>query len=80
MPDVQSPHYYVPAGPVEAAPVLGFEMPEVREVALDAVLKGVPLGAYDHRMLDWLATLDDTTCRTVASIMWRCRIAGVPDA
>jgi hypothetical protein len=54
------PHAYIPAGPVEAAPYEGCCPPEVRQEAFVA----------------WLAQLDDTTCRTIASLMWRCRLAG----
>ncbi len=40
------------------------------------VLEGVDTGAYDRRIAAWLAQLDDSTCRTIASPMWRCRLAG----
>ena len=33
-------------------------------------------GDWDEEVLDWLARLDDSTCRTVASLLWRCRLAG----
>lgn len=74
---MEPPRDYVPAGPVESPPYLGCCRPEVRREALAAVLEGVGLGAYDERMLDWLAGWDDPTCRTIASIMWRCRLAGL---
>jgi len=73
------PHAYVPAGPVEAAPYLGYCPPEVRQEAFAAVLEGAGLGAYDERMVEWLTQWDDTTCRTIASIMWRCRRAGAAE-
>jgi hypothetical protein len=69
------PHAYIPAGPVEAAPYLGHCPPEVRQEAFAAVLDGVETGAYDLRIIAWLAQSDDT-CRTIASLMWRCRLAG----
>jgi hypothetical protein len=72
----QSPLEYIPAGPLEVAPSGPFQPPPVRLAAFEAVLRGVEHGAYDHRILDWLAGLDDTTCRTVASLLWRCREAG----
>jgi hypothetical protein len=75
-----TPHPYVPTGPVEAAPYLGFCPPEVRQEAFCAVLEGVELGAYDERMIAWLAGWDDPTCRTIASLMWRCRLAGAAAA
>lgn len=74
------PHAYVPPGPVETQPFEGgYQSAEVRREALAAVLDGVPLGAYDKRMTEWLVQLDDTTCRTFASVMWRCRAAGLPE-
>ena len=70
------PHAYIPAGPVEAAPYEGYCPPEVRQEAFAAVVEGMETGAYDCRIIAWLAQLDDTTCRTIASLMWRCRLAG----
>jgi hypothetical protein len=75
-PGGEPPHAYIPAGPVEAAPYLGYCPPEVRQEAFSAVLEGVELGAYDCQIIGWLAQWDDTTCRTIASLMWRCRLAG----
>ena len=69
-------HPYIPPGPVEAAPYQGYCQPEVRQQAFAAVLAGVQLGAYDTRMVNWLAGWDDPTCRTIASLMHRCRLAG----
>ena len=71
-----APHSYIPDGPVEAAPYLGHCPPEVRQEAFAAVLDGVETGAYDRRIIAWLTQWDDTTCRTIASLMWRCRLAG----
>ena len=73
------PHSYVPDGPIEAAPYLGFCPPEVRQEAFGAVLEGVELGAYDERIIAWLTQWDDTTCRTIASLLWRCRLAGAAE-
>jgi hypothetical protein len=74
------PHEYIPAGPAEAAPLGGYRPPEVRQEAFAAVLESVELGAYDHQIIAWLTRLDDTTCRTIASLMWRCRLAGAAAA
>lgn len=75
--DDNPPHGYIPPGPVESAPWAGgYELPETRAEALRAVLAGVALGAYDERILGWLAGIDDPTCRTVASLVWRARLAG----
>jgi len=74
------PHEYIPDGPVETAPYLGYCPSEVRQEAFRAVLEGVETGAYDRRIVAWLAQWDDTTCRTIASLMWRCRLAGAAEA
>ncbi len=70
------PHAYILTGPVEAAPYLGYRPPEVRQEAFSAVLEGVELGAYDMQIVNWLTGWDDPTCRTIASLMRRCRLAG----
>ena len=75
-----TPHDYVPAGPVETAPLVGYCRPEIRRKAFAAVLEGGELGAYDERIILWLADWDDPTCRTVASQLWRCRLAGAAAA
>jgi hypothetical protein len=75
-----TPHPYVPTGPVEAAPYLGYCPPEVRQEAFAAVLDGVQTGAYDCRIIGWLAQWDDTTCRTITSLLWGCRLAGAAAA
>jgi len=75
-----TPHPYVPPGPLDTAPWEGgHQLPETRREAFRAVLAGVTLGAYDEAVTGWLAGLDDTTCRTVASLMNRCRLAGAAD-
>ena len=74
------PHAYVPSGPLEAAPYLGYCPPEVRQEAFSAVLEDVETGAYDAQILNWLTGWDDPTCRTIASLMWRCRLAGGAEA
>jgi hypothetical protein len=71
---------YVPAGPLESRPGGGYRPAEVRREAFAKVLDGIPLGAYDRRVVEWLTDLDDDTCRTLASVMWRCRAAGLPGA
>jgi len=53
-PGATPPHAYIPAGPVEAAPYLGYCPPEVRQEAFAAVLDGVETGAYDRRIVAWL--------------------------
>jgi len=73
---VTARHPYIPDGPVETAPYLGYCQPETRQAAFAAVLQGVPMGAYDTQIINWLVGWDDPTCRTIASLMWRCRLAG----
>jgi hypothetical protein len=47
----------------------------VQQEAFSAVLEGVERGAYDMQIVNWLTGWDDPTCRTIASLMWRCRLA-----
>ena len=78
--DDRPPHDYVPAGPLDAAPWEGgYQLPETRAAAFRAVLAGADLGDYDQRIIAWLAGLDDPTCRTVASLIWRARQAGAAE-
>ena len=70
------PHPYIPDGPLDEAPWLGYEPPQTRSEAFAAALEGVALGSYDRRMISWLVSWDDPTARTIASLMWRCRLAG----
>ncbi|MBA2323525.1 MAG: hypothetical protein H0V92_05740 [Pseudonocardiales bacterium] len=44
--------------------------------ALREPLTGVELGAYDRRILDWLANWDTPTIGTIASLLHRARVAG----
>ena len=69
---------YLPDGPIDAEPPGRPEPPDVRLDVLAAVLDGVETAPYDDKVLGWLAGLDDPTYRTVASLLWRCRLAGVP--
>jgi len=77
-PGGNAPHAYIPARPVEAAPYLGNSPPEVRQEAFAAVLEGVETGTYDTQIVNWLTGWDDPTCRTIASLMWRCRVRARP--
>lgn len=72
------PHEYIPAGPLQDAPSGGYRELAIRLDAFEDVLAGVDIGTYDEKIVVWLAGLDDTTCRTVASLLWRCRLAGLP--
>jgi hypothetical protein len=65
----------VPAGPVEVAPA-GFVPGGVQAQILAGVLAGIELGAWDRRILGWLAGWDTSTVLTVASWIARSRAAG----
>ena len=75
--------------PLDVEPVsvrfpFDFRQPLVRDVAvvradylaaLREPLAGIPLGAYDERLLAWLAGWDVPTVGTVASLLHRARAA-----
>ncbi|MGH3824965.1 MAG: hypothetical protein ACRDRA_19325 [Pseudonocardiaceae bacterium] len=44
-------------------------------MALLTAVDGVALGAYDQRILTWLAEWDTPTVATVVSLLWRVRHA-----
>jgi hypothetical protein len=44
--------------------------------ALNEALTGVELGAYDERILDWVALWDTPTVAVIASLLHRARQAG----
>jgi hypothetical protein len=68
--------HYIPRGPLNETPDGGYRPEHVRMEALKAILRGAELGEQDIAYLNWLAVLDDDTCRTIGSIMWRARLAG----
>lgn len=63
----------VAGGPVEVAPP-GFVPAFEQQRILAEVLAGVELGAWDQRMVGWLAGWDATTVLTIAS--WIVRACG----
>jgi hypothetical protein len=65
----------VPAGSIGVAPG-GFVSVAERRRILAEVLTGVDLGAWDERIVDWLAGWDAGTVLTVASWIVRSRGAG----
>ena len=65
----------VPDGPVEVAPP-GFVPAAEQQRILVEVLVGVELGAWDQRMVAWLAGWDAATVLTVASWIVRARERG----
>jgi hypothetical protein len=52
-----------------------YEDTQERQAALRAALHGVQLGAYDERILRWLAGWEVPTVATVVSLLWRARHA-----
>jgi hypothetical protein len=67
----------IPTGPleVEPPPLNGYPTRAERRAWLDHVLRGVPLGAHDERIVEWLAGWDEPTTLTVASLIERARAA-----
>ena len=65
----------VPAGPVEVPPRGSAPQAEQAEILAEA-LAGVELGAWDRRIVDWLAGWDACTVLTIASWIARSRAAG----
>jgi hypothetical protein len=56
------------------------EPAEERRVALLAALEGVPLGAYDERIVHWLLGWDAPVVAAVISLLWRARHAAAQQA
>jgi hypothetical protein len=65
----------LPGGPVEVPPA-GFAPRAEQAEVLAGVLAGVELGAWDRRIVDWLAGWDASTVVTVASLIAQSRAAG----
>jgi hypothetical protein len=65
----------VPAGPVEVPPP-GFVPKAGQAEILAGVLDGIELGAWDRRIVEWMAGWDASTVLTVASWIARARAAG----
>ena len=66
----------VPRGPVETPPP-GFAPQAEQARILAGVLAGIELGAWDRRIVEWLAGWDTCTALTVASLIARARAAEV---
>lgn len=67
----------IPAGPLDAEPSTYLSHPDgvtLLTGLLDAA--GVELGAYDRRIIDWLAGWDGGTVLTIASLLQRLAMAG----
>ncbi|MGH3809822.1 MAG: WhiB family transcriptional regulator [Pseudonocardiaceae bacterium] len=68
---VHAPYMSYPDGPYR------YEGSGERYAALLEPLHGVPLGAYDQRILHWLTGWDITVVAVVVSLLWRARRAAV---
>ncbi len=66
---VHAPFVCYPGGQYRHEPT------EERRAALLAALDGVALGAYDARIVRWLASDEVSTVATVVSLLWRARHA-----
>lgn len=65
----------IPQGPIEACPA-GFVPGREREAVLRELLSSIELGAWDQRIVDWLAGWDTSVVVTVVS--WLARISVSP--
>ena len=70
-----TPDPRVPVGPVEAAPGGFVPRAEQRQILVEALV-GVELGAWDERIVEWLAGWDACTVLTIASLLVRARDSG----
>jgi hypothetical protein len=69
---------YAPIERLETAPIGPYVPPGQREEALSDALRGVDLGANDELIVGWLVRhLDNTTLRTLVSLIERARGAGM---
>lgn len=72
----------IPDGPIEREPfdsiraTDGERLDDAERQALMQTLDGLPLGAYDLRIVDWLATWEPSTVATVCSWIRRARAQG----
>ncbi|MGW2562587.1 LOG family protein [Streptomyces sp. NPDC001514] len=68
----------IPTGPIESAPWTTLRHEDF-PVALTEAFAGIELGAYDRKIIDWLAGWDGPTVATIASLVIRARKTGVCD-
>jgi hypothetical protein len=70
--------HYAPVEPLETEPLSSYTDPQHREEALRDALRGVELGTYDQRMIDWaVKRFDNSALRVFVSWLERVRKAGV---
>ena len=64
---------YAPIQRLDHEPQGRYTPPEDRVAALRDALRGVEVGSHDERIIRWLAGWDDSTVRTVVSLIERAR-------
>jgi hypothetical protein len=64
---VHAPFVSYPSGRYRHEPA------DERRAALLAALDGMPLGAYDERIVHWLAGWDVPVVAAIVSLLWRAR-------
>ena len=71
---VHAPYIVYPQG------LYRYENAAERHAALLEALDGVPLGAYDQRILHWLTGWDRSVAAVMVSLLWRTRQAAAQHA
>jgi hypothetical protein len=72
--------HYAPVAPLETEPIGAYTDPELRKEALQDALRGIDLGTYDQRMIDWtVGRFDNSSLRVLVSWIERARRAGMDD-
>jgi hypothetical protein len=67
----------IPDAPIETEPSAGLIPTDGHRALFAQVLAGVQLGAYDDRIVEWLAGWDSSTVVTIVSLIHRARVASV---
>ncbi|MGC9666358.1 hypothetical protein ACNTMW_07345 [Planosporangium sp. 12N6] len=71
---------FAPVAPLDTEPLGAFTDPRQREEALRDALRGIDLGTYDQRIIDWsVKRFDNSMLRVYVSWLERVRRAGMVD-
>jgi hypothetical protein len=71
---------FAPVTPLDTEPLGPFTDPEQREEALRDALRGIDLGTYDQRIIEWtVKRFDNSMLRVLVSWLERARAAGMID-
>jgi hypothetical protein len=69
---------FAPVAPLEIEPLGAYTEPEDRDAALRDALRGIDLGTYDQRMIEWaVKRFDNSALRVFISWLERVRGAGM---